>query len=391
MARLPRMPEAPKRRPPLLLRLAIAVALAAVIAVPLCFFWLKATLLPSSDGKTDQQIVSAFADDQHTGVLALVERHGQPASYAAGQANVAKGSPMTTDAPFPIGSTTKLFVAVAVLQLVEEGRLELNTGLGALYPTGDVRKLGQFQGRNTFDEVTVEMLLNNTSGFTDYMTTFANDQAAVAGLNGSTTAYTTADLIALAAAKGDAQFAPGTRFGYSNTNYILLGDIIGKVSGQDWRDYVQARVLDRAGLSHTWFGTRLTPEQAALLPQGYYAGSPASMPYSIAGSSGELVSTLADLNAFLHAWSSGRLFRNPDTFNRQLTTGTHAMDWYTPYLTYSLGVMGVDGAVGHPGQTIGFQCFAGLDPATGNTYVVAANNADARALALFSRLRSGAG
>src|SRR3712207_1194826 len=118
-----------------------------------------------------------------------------------------------------IGSATKPFVAVVVLQLAEEGAIDLDAGIERFLP--------DLPGA---ERITPRQLLQHTSGLGEYL-----DQPAVR--TDAQRAWTPAELIAVAEAAGRVG-EPGGPYHYANTNYIVLGEIVEQVTGRSWADEV---------------------------------------------------------------------------------------------------------------------------------------------------------
>ena len=159
---------------------------------------------------------STAAQLEAGGVLVGVSMPGfAPYVAAAGMADSGTGEAMTPEHTSRIGSVTKTFVSAATLQLVDEGLLSLDDTVGDHL---DVLARG--------DDITVAHLLNHTSGLRDY-----TYDSALTGRFADT--HTDDELIALIADDALAS-EPGSSFGYTNTNYVLLGMIIEAVTGQRW-------------------------------------------------------------------------------------------------------------------------------------------------------------
>lgn len=219
----------------------------------------------------------------------LVARNGHVLlSGAYGLADVAGRRPATTATRFCIGSMGKMFTAVAVLQLVEQGRLKLTDTLGAHlagYPNAAVAA------------VTVEQLLTHTGGTGDI---FGPQYEALAADR-----RTPADLVRLYGDRAPV-FEPGSRWGYSNYGFVLLGVIVEQVSGKPYDRYLQDHVFGPAGMVST--------------SQAFASDRPTALPYSGASSTGLKpltpyeglpagggYSTVDDLHAFAVALQDGRL------------------------------------------------------------------------------------
>ena len=341
-----------------------------------------------SNDETPQDRLARIVDRHstyhfHMGVLLHADINGSLYRIQDGYADREKETPIQINDLFQIGSSTKVFVGVAIFQLIEAGKLSLDTKISEFYPKNKtIRKLGNYKGSNHFDDVTVAMLLNHTSGFIDYLNVYADDKKAMK-IYGKKTSYSFDELIKLSVDFGDANFRPGTRFKYCNTGYTILGDIITKVSGMHWRDYIQTHIFDELGLKHTWFGSRIPKTLRGYMPKGYYATQPSFMPPTLAGSAGEIVSTVDDIATFIKAWGEGKLYKKPETLQIQLTKGFHRMSLGIANLTYGYGIMRLENYYGHGGQTFGFQSYMMTDPNTHDTVTIGVNDAMGNAMELF--------
>ena len=155
---------------------------------------------------------------------------------AFGNANIELNVPIRTDMVFNLASVTKQFTSVAILQLVEQGKISLTDSLQKFIPDFP------FKGHT----ITIENLLTHTSGIRDYM------QLDYANLYMERWDFKPKQLID--SFKNYAlEFDPGTKFSYSNSGYYLLGYIIQKVSGLSYQSYIQDNLLKPLGLTHTYF------------------------------------------------------------------------------------------------------------------------------------------
>jgi len=205
---------------------------------------------------------------------------------------------------FRVGSITKTFVATVVLQLVAEGRLRLEDPVERWLP-------GVVPGG---DRITVRQLLNHTSGLYDYLHTLPFPPAPEFFDNRWRT-WTAAEQIQSALAHPPTFEPPGSAFAYSNTNYLLLGQVIERVTGRPYADEIERRVIRPLRLH----GTRLpgtSPRIRGPHPHGYVPaerdGEPRLLDYtefnpSVMGAGGEMISTTRDLNRFFAALLGGRL------------------------------------------------------------------------------------
>ncbi|MEU2130289.1 serine hydrolase domain-containing protein [Streptomyces sp. NPDC018352] len=251
---------------------------------------------------TVQQALNTLVrDDGMPAALASVEdRNGHTRTYTAGVADLATGSKVPRDGQVRIGSNTKAFTAVVVLQLVGEGKIGLDAYVDTYLP-GLVRGEG-IDGRR----ITVRQLLQHTSGLPDYGMHIDDDELRHRH-------FEPRELIDIALRyKADA--APGETWGYSNTNYVLAGLIVQKVTGRPLAEEIDRRVIKRIGLRHTYFPAPGDVTIREPHPHGYHR-SPEDGPLrdfteidpSAGWAAGQLISTNSDLNRFFTALLAGRL------------------------------------------------------------------------------------
>ncbi|WP_228984495.1 serine hydrolase, partial [Streptomyces sp. DH12] len=166
-----------------------------------------------------QQAADRLVEAGAAGVQFRVARDGDSFVVTSGVAELGSGRPVPADGRFRISCITKPFVAVVVLQLVAEGKIELDrtveSYLPGLLPYGD--------------RITVRNLLQHTSGLYNYADSFQKPGDRF--LRDRYKHYEPEDLIAIAAAK-PLEFEPGTKFAYCNTNYFVIGLLIKKVTGR---------------------------------------------------------------------------------------------------------------------------------------------------------------
>lgn len=212
---------------------------------------------------------------------------------AFGLNDVAGKKPLDPGMVFRIGSVTKQFTASAILQLVAAGKISLQDEITRFipdYPT---------QGK----KITVEQLLNHTSGVQSY-TEMEEWTPEIQKKD-----FTPAGLVDFFKNK-PMQFEPGTQYNYNNSGYILLGYIIEKVSGMSYADYLAKKVFPAAGLKHTFYETQPRPiagwaEGFSQGDNGFVPAEPLSMtqPYA----AGSLASTVEDLFRWTRAVHGGKV------------------------------------------------------------------------------------
>jgi CubicO group peptidase (beta-lactamase class C family) len=274
---------------------------------------------------------------------------------AAGLGDIETNTPMRPDDKFRAGSIVKPFVAVVILQLVEEGLLSLDDPMTAVLPESITDKFADS------DQITVRMLLNHTSGIAEWVT----DAVYAEALTNPEKVWEVDEFLDFAAAK-EPNFPPGKGWAYINTDYTLLGLVIEQATGRSWRAEIRERVIEPLDLENTLLpepGDHSIPGNHA---HGYffYEGQVFDVSYvdpSMAGAAGghALVTTAPDLARFLDAVLAGELFQNPGTLDEMLAY-VDAAEGFEPWAVgYGLGLEvfefpnGVKG-LGHTGGTAGY-------------------------------------
>ncbi|MGW3350818.1 serine hydrolase domain-containing protein [Nonomuraea rubra] len=311
-----------------------------------------------------QNDVNAVRATGVVGVLAEVST-GSPRTFAAraGVAAVGDPAPVPWDAYFRIGSTTKTFVATVVLQLAAEGRLSLDDPVEKWLP-------GVVDGHgNDGRRITIRQVLQHTSGLHNYLP--APPATAQAWREASLRTWRAEQLIRQAM-RHQPEFAPGTSWRYSNTNYVLAGMIIKKVTGHSWQQQVRSRILIPLGLTHTRAvgNDPHLPEPHARAYQRFQPGGPlvdvTVQNQTLGDAAGAMISTTRDLNVFYQALLNGTLMPT-----EQLTDMRDAIDakelqaMGTPGARYGLGLAYTSlscggGYWGHGGDANGYRTRVGV-------------------------------
>jgi D-alanyl-D-alanine carboxypeptidase len=248
-----------------------------------------------------------------------------------------------------IGSITKTFVATTMLQLAGERRVRLDAPIGRYLSTKLVPKA-------VGHRVTVRMLLNHTSGIGDYDTELLKSPQAIIDMGRTT--YRPEQLVRIGLAA-----APTTGWSYSNTNYILAGLIIERVTGHSYRAEVSRRILKPLRLTDTYFEGAdpviRGPHMHAYVPWPPDGQLRDFTRYNMtwAWAAGEMVSTADDLNVFFRALLTGRLLR--PALLAQMKTTVVQDPAHPEAGGYGLGLYWAQlptGRVwGHDGGTVGHQ------------------------------------
>jgi len=259
---------------------------------------------------------------------------------AAGMAD-GKNEPMTADHKFKIASIGKTFTATVVLQLIEEGYLDLSDRIDKFLdnPAVNVDSLHIHEGTAHGREITIEQLLGHTSGIADYMEDprfitdvianpkFQFDPAKILGLYYR---YET---------NKAALFPPGEGFNYSDVNYVLLAMIIEKVTGETYQAQLKARIFDPLGMENSYLEHYEEPRGDRPLSHAFLSTMDlvTDVNTSMDWGGGGIVSTCQELDTFIRALVHGKLFRERSTLDLMLGAadkGRGGSDY-----DYGLGVM----------------------------------------------------
>ncbi|MDH6709443.1 D-alanyl-D-alanine carboxypeptidase [Kitasatospora sp. MAA19] len=339
-----------------------AVPAAAAMAVGVLAM---SALAPPASASAAARPNTARPDTVQQGLDALVRTDRLPAAlasvrgpdgrtriYTAGVGDLATGAKVPVDGQVRIGSNTKTFTAVVVLQLVGEGKVSLDAPVDTYLP-GLVRGDG-IDGRH----ITVRQLLQQTSGLPNYSTYLGDDVRY----------FDPRDLLDLAL-QHKADFAPGEKWAYSNTNYLLAGLIVQKITGRPLAEEMDRRIIKPIGLRHTYFPAPGDATIREAHPKGYYrdsAGAPlldvTETDPSWGWAAGQLVSTDSDLNRFFTALLHGDLL--PEAQLAQMRTTVATEYPFGDGARYGLGIVSKPlscGGVywGHGGSFPGYETRGG--------------------------------
>ncbi|WP_405917119.1 serine hydrolase domain-containing protein [Streptomyces sp. NBC_00728] len=336
---------------------ATAVAVAVTLAGP------AAAAPARSDHSPTRQAVEAAVRDGVPGVTATaVDRHGAW-SATTGVGDLRTGAPRSAADRYRVGSITKTFVSTVLLQLEAEGRLSLDDTVDHWLP-GVVRGNG-----NDGTRITVRQLLNHTSGLFNYTTDedFLATHFFKDGFLRHRYDTVTPEQILAVALSHKPDFAPGTSWNYSNTNYVVAGMVIEKVTGRSYASEIRDRIIKPLDLGATSVpGTRVTVPRPSSRAYSKLAATATGPTYdvtalnpSMASSAGEMISDSADLNRFYSALLRGRLLPRKQLTEMRTTVGIDG----APDMRYGLGLLelklscGVQ-VWGHDGGIHGSSSFA---------------------------------
>jgi D-alanyl-D-alanine carboxypeptidase len=281
-----------------------------------------------------------------------------------GVADRSTGEKMRPDLYMRIGSETKTFTVTAVLDLVDEGRIGLDDTIDQYV-----------DGVPNGDRITLRQLAGMRSGLFNY----SDDDGFFKALTSDPRREFTPRQLLDYAFRHPVLFPPGEKFYYSNTNLILLGLVVEKISGQTLGDYIQEHIIDPVGLGDTLFpkGAEF-PEPHA---QGYTNQTAtgkiedsADWNPSWGWAAGAMISTLQDLRVWARTVATGEM---PDG-ERLISIATQKQRLVTPPTPipgagYGLGIFNVQGWIGHNGSLPGYESLTVYLPSAETTLVVLLN------------------
>jgi D-alanyl-D-alanine carboxypeptidase len=311
----------------------------------------------------DSTIARVMKDKNLPGVLVAVSVPGDGEYITAqGKANLDTGRAPDPDDQFRIGSATKTFVATAILQLVDEGKLSKSDTLSKWYP--------DFPNA---DRITIDDLLRMRSGIPDYW----DEETLKQYYDNPLERVTNEDVIKAAASKADQFEPPDRETKYNNTNYNILAAIVEKVSGNDINIQLSENILKPLGLKNTLYPTNdelpgelhgygLNPQSGEFEDKTILNPTPAD-------GAGAMISNLSDLGVWARALYNGDLL-NPET--QQARLQTQPAEGMAP-TRYGEGIFeGIEGVWGHGGEINGFSTDMWYIPKQDATIVISVNRCD---------------
>ena len=314
---------------------------------------------PSSNTVIQEQLDGLVGRGFPAALGSLTHPDGSHDDYVSGVGNVETGEEVPLDGEVRIGSNTKMFSAVTVLQLVEQGLVELDAPVENYLP-GLVHGEG-IDGAN----ITVRQLLQHTSGLPEYTDALAVD------FKQFQHAYKSPrDLMDMALAQ-PALFSPGERWEYSNTNYIVLGLLVEKVTQRPLSEEITKRVIEPLDLQHTYFPTVGEQGFRGDHPSGYHMEADGerfdvtTLDPSWAWAAGQIIASPSDLNEVNRAVLDGRLLSQESMTEMQKTVPMPYEDSLWQGSEYGLGLqrypLSCGGDIwGHGGDIHGYETRNGV-------------------------------
>lgn len=288
----------------------IVLCSAAFSLAALAFGGVQATAAPNELQRTAQELVDAGAPS----FVVRVNDGTSIRTATTGLGDLGTGRRVKNKDQYQAGSQTKSFVAVLVLQLVAEGKVQLDepiqTYLPGMVPNGQ--------------NITVRMLLQHTSGLADF-----NTPELVTQILANPYQHGTPQQVLAAAFSHKPDFAPGTSWSYSNTGYVVIGEMLQKLTGKPVHELLQQRIARPLKLNDTYLPDKFVQNTGPGFLRAYYvdvSSEPAvthltsDWTVSHAYAAGSLVSTARDLSTFYSALLSGKVLGKAELAEMKKTT-----------------------------------------------------------------------
>jgi D-alanyl-D-alanine carboxypeptidase len=306
----------------------------------------------------------------------IVFRDGTRWSGSSGFADVVAGTPARPGTPFAVASISKTFTAALILQLIEQGRLAFTDSAAA--------RLAGVPGVAIDPRITVAQLLDHTSGLHDF---FSNDKIEPAFAANPDATWSAAQALSYA---GKPLAAPGVRFFYSNTNYVLLGLIAERIGRKPLGPLLRERFFEPLELRTTSYQGAERPFLPLARGYKFATGSPLDPPIPLPGSTdvvpfraavtasggaGSIAASAPDVATWARALYGGKVLSPTMTATMIADAArTKAIDPRIPY-GYGVNVLPIDGhpSMGHSGRYLGSRAVMRHFPLDGLTISVVTN------------------
>lgn len=324
-----------------------------LLLIPLLFlFFPKKEKTSSKDFESDiYSVMHKYQNKEDfagMGLLYYSDKLGEQI-ITIGKASVGKDIPLDSNSAYDIGSTTKMFISILIMQLEDEGELRMDSSVSNwvdIIPNGN--------------KITIAHLLNHTSGLNDYLN---NSNFIDQYYSENDKKYSTNDIIRAGIADTSNTYI-GT-WKYSNTNYLILGKIVEQITGNTLGKELQKRIFNPAGMKSTYYMPECKTDQVTNLAIGYQFGNPMTSDnnYFLYNAAGGIVSTLGDMKCFAQ-WLLNNNY--PD---KLADTSVDCLIENELNTKYGKGIIISDNAyytsvVGHGGTSFGFKSEFWISPET---------------------------
>ena len=299
----------------------------------------------------DKYIQKLEAENDLSGSILIAKGDAPIFEKNWGYANAERTKNIGAETLFGLASGSKMFTALAILQLQEQGKLKLTDPLTAYFP--------DFPDRERAEKTTLQNLLSHTSGLAEYWT-LENEPAMLT--------FTDWHQFLPLIYRGGYQFEPGTEHRYCNSNFMLLGAIIEKASGQDFYTYINDNILAKSGMAKSGYFDHADPTlpiASTFSRSGDGKGWKIAKHFKKGSPAGGCYSNTADMFLFCKALKNNKLV-SAATLKNMVTDQTIGLKEAEPYgLGFILTKSGDERAYGHGGIAAGvnfeFMYFPKLD------------------------------
>ncbi|AKH41807.1 CubicO group peptidase (beta-lactamase class C family) [Altererythrobacter atlanticus] len=343
--------------------------LLAIFALALCSIGQAA----GATGSIDSFIAREMAQSGAPGIAYAVVENGEIAKIGTrGVEDRDTGKKVTGDTQFLIGSLSKSFTALAIMQLVEAGKVELDAPIS--------RYLGSFAD-GPAQSITIRQLLSHTSGYSTLQGNYSHQDRSNAP-----------DELARQVER-DAAEAPAypaeSRYEYSNRNYQILGRLVEVASGQDFASYVSANILRPIGMDHSFVSDGAVHPEMATGYAPWFTGKRAISPnqtHRSVAPQGGIVSTARDIARYMQVMMNGEDDVLSAAGKAQMMQPANAA---APNYGFGWVVDPGDGSVGHSGTSPGYETLANMIPAEQKAVVVLLNSGSGTGFGENAALQNG--
>jgi D-alanyl-D-alanine carboxypeptidase len=325
-------------------RLSVAAAVVAIVISLASAALASDEFSPAEQSALTAIVEKGMTEQRQPGVIVGIWIPGRGSWITAfGKADIEANRPMDHADHVRIASITKTFVATAILQLVDQGKLHLDDKFEAYV-----------EGIPNGEKITLRQLLGMTSGIYD----FTGDQQFLKDFAANPLMpFGPQDVVAIVR-RHVPEFAPGAKVAYCDTNYVLLGVVLEKATGKPVAQVIEEQILTPLKLRGTSFP--VTAMMPAPFARGYYAGEDGkeklkdytSTNPNVAWTAGAMISTLDDLRIWTKVLATGALLK-PETHIEQLRFGTVG-DSGGLSIGYGLGIAKFGDFIGHNGAILGY-------------------------------------
>lgn len=310
--------------------------------------------------RIDSLILKDFKDKNGPGGVFMVAHHGKSIYQKAfGKANLELSVDLTPENVFQLGSMTKQFTAVAILMLEEQGKLNVKDPISKYIP--------DYPGGS---KITIHHLLTHTSGIKDF--------TKMKSLSGIAQKDMTPKMMVDFFKNEPVDFAPGEKFEYNNSGYVVLGYLIELISGASYEDFIKQHIFDKAGMNQSYYASdrKVINKRAYGYHQKEYGYvNKTIISFSVPFSSGSLMSTLGDMLKWQNALNQNLLLSAGETNKAFTKYKLNSGEEFSYGYGWHLRDINKTPSREHGGSIFGFKTMAVYIPGE-DIYVLGMSNCD---------------